>query len=449
MDGLSQAASPGFDYFLLVFLSCAIATFGLITDSVAVIIGAMLIAPLMSPILALSLSSVAGEPRIYRRALTAMILGSLLAIILSALLGWVNTILPFGFLTELPKEIVVRSKPSPFDLGIALAGGAAAAYALAQPHLSAALPGVAISTALMPPLCTVGIGIAIREPQILVGALLLFLTNFAAISFAGIVVFAVLGFRPVHPELEWHHVPRGLLTSAGLVTVITIPLMILTLRFVSESSLNRKITQAVSENIVHYTDAQLVDIQIEKEGDAFSLLVTARAARQPTYQQLLDLQTEITTQLQLPVALKLIVVPMSRLDPLNPPTLTPTPLPGPTNTPTPTSLPTFTRTPTPTQTPIPSATATATITAIPTESPTPTPSHTPTPVLAYIANTGGLGVFLREEPGGDIIPGALPEGAPVLLLYERQTINGIVWLQVKDSLNRVGWVRAELLVIYP
>lgn len=449
MDGLSQAASPGFDYFLLVLLSCAISTFGLITNSVAVIIGAMLIAPLMSPILALSLSSVAGEPRIYRRALTALIAGSLLAVALSALLGWINSLLPFGFLVELPTEILARSRPSPFDLGIALAGGAAAAYALAQPHLSAALPGVAISTALMPPLCTVGIGLAIGRPQIALGALLLFLTNFAAISFAGIVIFVTLGFRPLHPELRWHHVQSRLLISAGLVMIVTIPLIILTLRFVAESSLNRKIHQAVSENIVHYTDAQLVDIQIEQDGDTIHLTVTARAARQPNYQQLLDLQTEIATQLQQPVSLQLIVVPMTLLDPLIPPTLTPTPLPGPTNSPTITPSPTITHTPAPTRTPIPSVTMTATVSATPTETQTPTPTFTPTPVLAYIANTGGIGVFLREEPGGKIIPGALPESAPVWLLYERQTLNGIEWIQVKDALNRIGWVRVAFLVVRP
>ncbi|MBN2147914.1 MAG: hypothetical protein JW726_11020, partial [Anaerolineales bacterium] len=294
-----------------------------------------------------------------------------------------------------------------------------------------------------------GIGLAVRQPQIALGALLLFLTNFAAISFAGVVIFVLLGFRPVNPEQRWHRLPRSLVISAMLVLVITIPLVILALRFVSESSLNRKIHQSVSENITHYTDAQLVDVEIRKEGNILNLIVTARAARQPNHQQLIDLQTEIATQLQQPVALKLIVVPMTRLDPLIPPTFTPTPLPGPTETPTITPSPTTTPSPTPTRTLIPSATATATLTATPTDTPTPTPTFTPTPVLAYIANTGGLGVFLREEPGGEIIPGALPEGAPVWLLYERQTLNGVEWIQVKDTLNRIGWVRADLLIIRP
>ncbi len=196
---LEQASSPGFDYFLLVFLSCSIATFGLITNSIAVIIGAMLVAPLMSPILGLSLASLVGEQHMFRRAVVGLIEGVLLSIVLAFLWGTIAQVLPFDLLVEVPQEIMTRTRPTPFDLGIALAGGATAAYAMAQPRLSAALPGVAIATALMPPVCTVGIGLSLGDLDIAIGAGLLFLTNLAAISFAGIIVFAALGFRPAHP----------------------------------------------------------------------------------------------------------------------------------------------------------------------------------------------------------------------------------------------------------
>ena len=122
MEQLSQASSPGSDFFLLVFLSCTIASFGLVTNSTAVIIGAMLIAPLMSPILGLSLASVAGESNMFRRALVALIEGALLAVALSAFIGWISHELPFGALLELPSEVLSRTRPTPFDLGIALAG---------------------------------------------------------------------------------------------------------------------------------------------------------------------------------------------------------------------------------------------------------------------------------------------------------------------------------------
>ena len=193
---LSEAASPGFDFFVLVVLSCAIATFGLITNSAAVIIGAMLVAPLMSPILGLALASASGQRALAGHSILALVQGALLAVGLSALLGWLARVLPFDVLLEVPPEALARTHPNPFDLGVALAGGAAATYCLAQPRLSAALPGVAIATALMPPLCVVGLGLSLARPDLWVGALLLFGANAAAISFAGIVVFLALGFRP-------------------------------------------------------------------------------------------------------------------------------------------------------------------------------------------------------------------------------------------------------------
>jgi uncharacterized hydrophobic protein (TIGR00271 family) len=190
----------------------------------------MLIAPLMSPILGLSLASVAGKERMFRKAIVALIEGALLAIVLSAILGWLALILPFDVLSELPREVLARTRPTPFDLAVALAGGAAAAYALAQPHLSATLPGVAITTALMPPLCTVGIGLALRRPEVWAGVLFLFFTNFIAISFAGIVVFALPGFRPRHENNR-----HGLYVSGALALLVTIPLIFFTMRFVDQA----------------------------------------------------------------------------------------------------------------------------------------------------------------------------------------------------------------------
>lgn len=433
---LDVASSPGFDFFLLVVLSCSIATLGLITNSAAVIIGAMLVAPLMSPILGLSVASVAGKRRMFQRSVVALTQGAFLAVVFAAALGWLSHLLPFGVLEEIPVEILARTKPSPFDLGIALAGGAAAAYALANPKISAALPGVAIATALMPPLCTVGLGISLADLSITFGALLLFLTNFAAISFAGIVVFALLGFRPLHSEERWHGVPRSVVISAVLVLLITVPLVLLTLRFVEQARLTQQLREAVADEIKILPDVQLVDVNYTLSDSVLEAQVTARSSRHPTYQEVVKLQAAIALRLQRPLALKLIVVPTTKLDPLIPPTHTPTPTPGPTATTTPTP----TITPSPTLTPSPSPT--------PTLTPTFTPAFTPTPVVAYIANNQGLGVALLDSPAGKII-GFLPENAPVQLLYRRNTLNFIEWIEVRDLLGRTGWIPANNVFVRP
>jgi uncharacterized hydrophobic protein (TIGR00271 family) len=439
---LDAASSPGFDFFLMVILSSCIATFGLISNSAAVIIGAMLVAPLMSPILGLSLASVAGQQRMFRRAIVALIEGAILAVVLSASLAWLVGVLPFHLLDELPSEIIARTRPSPLDLGVALAGGAAAAYALAQPRLSAALPGVAIATALMPPLCTVGIGVSLANSEVSLGAALLFMTNLSAISFAGILVFAALGFRPLHLAYHDNHVPRSMLVSAGLVLIVTVPLFLFTLNIVSQANLSREVRQAVSTELATLPDIQLVSLDVQSQDNVLRLVLTIRTSLQPTYSQVVELQKAIAAQLQRPIALQLITVPARKLDPLVPPTFTPTSTPGPSQTPT------LTHTPSPTLTPSPTVTTTLLPSVTPTASPTPTPTPTATPVLAYIATMSGSGVYLRDAPAGKVI-GTIPKGAPVQILYRREMINNREWIEIQDVLGRIGWVQAIYLIIRP
>jgi uncharacterized hydrophobic protein (TIGR00271 family) len=439
---LDQASSPGLDFFLMIILSCCIATFGLLTNSAAVIIGAMLVAPLMSPLLGISLASVAGRQRMFRRSVIALVEGIAISVILSAILSFLAQLLPFSILVELPSEVLSRTQPTPFDIGVAIAGGAAAAYALAQPRLSAALPGVAIATALMPPVCTVGIGLSVGNFNVALGASLLFITNLVAISFAGILVFAALGFRPAYLDNTWHHIPLSLFIAAGLVLVTAVPLIILTVNIVKQAKFTETVKNVVTEEISRLPDVQLVDITINQSDSILNLLVTIRTSIQPDYQEVLELQSAIATKLQQATSLQLIVVPTTRLNPLIPPTVTPTFTPGPSLTPTPTPSPTPTYLPTHTPSPTPTSTATPTLT------PTPTLTFTPTPVIGYIASTGGYGVYIRETPAGTII-GSLPEGSAVQILYRREVINKIEWIEIRDLFGRISWVQAEFLVIRP
>jgi uncharacterized membrane protein len=380
----------------------------------------------------------------FRSAFIALIVGVILSVLLSLILGLIAKALPFIDLAVLPAEIISRTKPTPFDLGIAIAGGAAAAYALAQPRLSAALPGVAIATALMPPVCSIGIGIAVGNSGVAFGASLLFLTNLTAISFAGILVFAALGFRPAHLENTWHHIPLSLFLSALLVLVTAIPLIVLTIKVFQQTQLFQEVRTAVILELSRFPDAQLVDVTIDASNSTLHLQVTIRTSTQPGYLQVVDLQRAVAARLQRAIALQLIVVPTTKLDPLIPPTFTLTPTIGPSLTPTPTPSPTHTLVPTLT----PSLTSTSTITPTATPTFTATPTLTPTPVLAYIASTGGLGIYLRETASGRII-GALPEGSAVQILYQRETVNGKVWVAVRDLFGRTGWIPLEFLIIKP
>ncbi len=424
IDVLRPAASPGFDYFLLVVLSGSIATLGLIIDSPAVIIGAMLLAPLMSPIIAIGLASNTGDTALFRSAGSALLRGALLSIGLAALVTLLNLNLPFVSMKEIPNEVLARTHPSPIDLAIALAGGLAAAYAITQPNLGAALPGVAIATALMPPLCTIGIGVALGRWDVAGGAALLFVTNAITIAFASIFVFFVLGF-PSRIMRKKGGLPRSLIFSASLTVLLLLPLSYYGIRFFQDASDNRTIYAVVSAEVQKMNDAELVDIEVERIGTGINLTLTVRTNSALRLEQVIALQTAIVDLLKRPVSLKVNQVIAERLDPLIPPT------------------PTFTPTVTNTITPGPSPTATYTLTASPTPSPTqippsPTPSATATLATGRIVSGVLPAAKIYQSPGGPAI-GALRSSQPVTILYGRQVQKGLVWVEVRDQEGRIGW----------
>ena len=427
---LRDSCTPDFDFFLLVVLSAVIATLGLLTNSAAVIIGAMLVAPLMSPIIGIGLASLTGDARLFRDSGVALGRGALLAILMAILLAWGNRYLPFVTLQELPVEVLSRTRPSPIDLTIALAGGMAAAFALAMPSISAALPGVAIATALMPPLCTVGIGIAMGSWEVAGGALLLFLTNAVTIAFAAMLVFFALGFT--HKLEAGQRVPRALAVSAVFTLLLLVPLTFLSASFFREAAENREINAIVHEEVAKY-DAELTSLRVVPEGDTLHMTATLRVSQQLHYEDVIELQENVALRLQKTVSIVVNQVVAARLDPHIPPTLTITP--------------TFTLTPTAaTFTPTVTYTPTATFTSSPSPTPVP-PTPSATPQLAHVPRNTVKTLDLVQQPGGPSI-GKIRPGDFVTVLHNSEVYDGLVWWQVKDAEGRIGWLpQIELAVV--
>lgn len=430
IENIRVAATPGFDYYFLVILSGAIATLGLVNDSAAVIIGAMLVAPLMSPILGVGLGSITADTTLARNSATALIRGAVLSVILSALLTLSNIYLPFvPSLLDIPHEVLTRTQPTPNDLIIALAGGLAAAYSLAQPHLSAALPGVAIATALMPPLSTIGIGIALGRWDIAGGATLLFLTNAITIAFAATLVFFLEGFVP-RIQIQQGKLPRTLLIAGILTALLLIPLTILGARLVSQSQENRLISNIIESEIKANPNAELADMFITRTEQGIQIEVTIRSNLRLGYSQVVALQEALVARLDKPISLVVNHIQAETLDPLVPPTQTPTA----TVTRTPTAGPSPTRTTTPTSTVTPTSTSTSVPYMTPTEIP---PS--PTPQTALVVRTGIPSYTnLYQEPGGPVIA-TLQINSPLLILNETSIYEGLVWVRVMDEEGRIGW----------
>jgi len=188
---LITVSTPDYDYHVMVVLSVLMATFGLWINSVAVIIGSMLIAPILYPILSFSLGLVMSDLKVISRSLYTIGKSALFGIAAAVLATWLLT----ASYSEFTSEILARSEPSLLYLAIAVVAGIAVSFALVRPELSETLAGIAVSVALIPPLAVVGIGIAKLDWTIVTGSFMLFVINIFGIIFASMVNFSLLNLH--------------------------------------------------------------------------------------------------------------------------------------------------------------------------------------------------------------------------------------------------------------
>jgi uncharacterized hydrophobic protein (TIGR00271 family) len=190
---LQSGSRANVDFLTLIALSTSIASLGLLQDSPAVVIGAMLVAPLMMPMIGAGLALVQGNVQLVQEAARSILLGFFLALSIGFLMGLIHMLLMPGI--GLSHEILARGTPNVLDLLVAFLSGLAAAYALARPGLMGAMAGVAIAAALVPPIGTTGICLAKGEYMVSRGAALLFGTNLVAIVLGASIAFMLIGVR--------------------------------------------------------------------------------------------------------------------------------------------------------------------------------------------------------------------------------------------------------------
>lgn len=209
-------------FIALMSFATAIAFFGVVADSTAVVIGAMLVAPLMVPLMGTSLAMVMGWPK--RVTLTGLVAlaGIALAIGLSILFGWA---LGQDVSPVLNSQVASRIQPTLVDLMIAIAAGGAGAFAMSRPDVSDSLPGVAVAIALVPPLAVVGLMISQNDWSEALGAILLFTTNLVAILLVGALVFVLTGVVPMFQLTQNRKRVRLSLGMASILALIVIAVL--------------------------------------------------------------------------------------------------------------------------------------------------------------------------------------------------------------------------------
>ena len=189
VEKLETNSRFNFDFCALISLSTLIAALGLEADSTAVVIGAMLVAPLMTPLVGIGFALIQGNLELIRNARWAVLIGFANAFAIGAVVGFIMLLTG----SEVTPEMTARDAPSLLDLFVALASGIAGAYAMSRKELNGAIPGVAIAAALVPPIATSGMAFSLFNFELCVGALLLFLTNVVFIVLGTAIVFWSVG----------------------------------------------------------------------------------------------------------------------------------------------------------------------------------------------------------------------------------------------------------------
>ncbi|MEM8505664.1 MAG: TIGR00341 family protein [Cyanobacteria bacterium P01_D01_bin.1] len=297
---LWRSAESSSNYYLLLFLSGAIATFGLLSGSSATVIGAMIVAPLMGPITGIAFALVMANRRLLRRASLSLAIGSLLTVITATLIAKVAGI------EELTGEILARTQPTLLDLGVALAAGAAGALAKSRRGISDALPGVAIAVALVPPLSVVGIGIAFGSMSVFAGSLLLFLTNLVGIIFSGGLVFLALSYGSVQ------RAKRGMTVAIATLVCLGIPLSLsfqdLAIKKQARISVNTLIRNS---SLFSSTDIQSLDIT--RDGDELIVYLDVEVVPNSISAQQVDqVRDTLSREIERPVTLNVSVIPIEQ-----------------------------------------------------------------------------------------------------------------------------------------
>lgn len=285
----SRFDREGTDFLTLIALSTGIASLGLIQNSPAVVIGAMLVAPLMTPMIGAGLALVQDNVVVAKQAARSILYGFLTALFVGFMIGvCAGWVLPAGQLTS---ELLARGGPNALDLGVALISGVAAAYAIARPNLSGALPGVAIAAALVPPIGTTGISLATGHFDNAQGAALLFAANLVAIVLGASATFWLIGVRPNSKGKSKRrlYVRRIVILLVIALGALTVPLGLGLLDAVTAGQRQVRLTEGllakIEERVTSHPHTSLVTVRRSHTNQEVEIVL---AGREPAPQELVD-----------------------------------------------------------------------------------------------------------------------------------------------------------------
>ena len=245
-DEVVAQISDGVDFhgatlWVLIF-AIFIASLGLNVNSTAVIIGAMLISPLMGPIIGMGLAVGIADLKLFKRALTNYLITTVISVVTATIYFTISPI------TEAQSELLARTSPTLYDVLIALFGGAAGILAISTKSKNNVIPGVAIATALMPPLCTAGYGLAVSNTSYFFGAFYLYFINTVFIAFTTCIGVRLLHFHR-KKFVDREKMKRVNYYIAGILLITMIPAGYMTWRIIKQSVIENNIENFLRNEI--------------------------------------------------------------------------------------------------------------------------------------------------------------------------------------------------------
>jgi uncharacterized hydrophobic protein (TIGR00271 family) len=297
-----QAARRLTNFFSLLLFATIIATYGVLSSSTATVIGAMIVAPLMGPIMATTAAVIMGSSKRALRAFGLTVAGTVTVIVTAYLLSWVVPDVTISFTGN--TEITSRINPGLYALLTALGAGAAGAFITSRAEIADSMGGVAIAISLAPPLCVVGISLQHGQLEAAAGAMLLFLTNYLGILLAGGVVLLIVGLgkaSAAHADRRLRR--RGLsLFSVGIL-LVAIPLTLSTLQTLAQTMQNQRATAEVYEWL-EGSSFQVVSVSV------YDQIVTATIEGTGEMNPTEQLANQLAATLNRPVLVKLRIIPV-------------------------------------------------------------------------------------------------------------------------------------------
>ena len=287
------------DFILCTVVSCLIASFGLLSNSTAVIIGAMLVAPLMLPLRGLAFSACEGDFKLFRKALFSILGATIVSLLLSSFIAKISAF------SELGSEIISRTQPNLIDLGIAVAAGAMSGFGKIRTGISDTLAGTAIAVALMPPLCVVGICLTMGNYPFATGAFLLYFTNLLGITLACMIVFIFSGYTKMNHAVGW---------TTLLTFLLVIPLGASFFRLIEHQEIEKEVKQKlIYETFTVGQDVEEVDIQVVWTTERPTIYVTLETDKKITPKQVRLTEKYVNDRLNKDFQLILFVSPLTQI----------------------------------------------------------------------------------------------------------------------------------------